>query len=465
MTTTFFSTYPLSFFMKTKKLLPLLLFLLFFGTFHADAAPLGLSINPVMVEKMLSPSDTASDQATITNPGSTPIVVYTSLKDFTSKDTSGAASYVVENDKEKKDNLSSWINIQPTIQLLANETKKVPFTITVPKDATPGGHYATIFFQPRPEKKAGVTDTNAQVQTNALIGMHVLVTVGGDIVKKVELASFQLPEQKGMSDEGVIFETVFKNGGNVHLTPKGRIEIYDSKGVKIPNIGLLQQKDANGNIYSESTVDFIPLNQKSSKVLPNQTRIITDEWKFSKNFEANEEYTAKLVWENPQTNKEENASPLPLHFLKQIAVNHLQADKQFVQQLPVSFTAEIENKGTLQLHPHIALQIRSPFGGIVSTQAISFEGTVDVDQKKPIQALWDRGDIPFLGAYADIIVSDSFGKELGRETIFLCTVTLWQGIAIALLLLVVLVGVLRSVKVFFSPLTKKTVKPRKKIQR
>jgi hypothetical protein len=65
----------------------------------------------------------------------------------------------------------TWIAVPHTVTVKANETKVVPFTITVPADATPGDHPAGI--------AATVTSTTGTVTVESRVGFRVMMRTTG----------------------------------------------------------------------------------------------------------------------------------------------------------------------------------------------------------------------------------------------------------------------------------------------
>jgi hypothetical protein len=77
----------------------------------------------------------------------------------------------------KNTDLESWITFsKDTFSIEPNQTIKVPYSIAVPADATPGGHYAVLFAETQPPESTG--DTNS-VQRKKRIGSLVYATVNG----------------------------------------------------------------------------------------------------------------------------------------------------------------------------------------------------------------------------------------------------------------------------------------------
>jgi hypothetical protein len=70
------------------------------------------------------------------------------------------------------------ISVQPGAEVT------FPFTVTVPTEAEPGGHYASILFQLGGQPEAGVTSVQHR------IGSLILLRVSGDVVEEGVIESF-----------------------------------------------------------------------------------------------------------------------------------------------------------------------------------------------------------------------------------------------------------------------------------
>jgi len=119
---------------------------------------------------------------------------------------------------------SSWIDIAPENFLLASRaTKNVKITIRVPEKKK-GEYYSNITF-------CGKNSTEM---------LPVLVTIPNTIKKRGEITDFVIsePEEVTEADDSndksgnIKFTIVFKNAGNAHIVPEGKIEIIDKNQEK-----------------------------------------------------------------------------------------------------------------------------------------------------------------------------------------------------------------------------------------
>lgn len=220
-----------------------------------------LTVRPPKFELFGNPGDTVTEQIQVTNNSNFPVTYALLIEDFGS---SGEEGHVVleEETNDAAYSLAEWI--EPAVQeviLQPNETTTVNFAVNVPRDAEPGGHYASILFESGENPDPSVTTVSQR------IGTLVLLRVSGNIEEAAQIESFDAP---GRVNEGPVnFTLRLNNQGNVHVRPKGTVIVTNMFGQK---------------------VDEIPL--EGANVLPGATRRMEISWDDPGTFGS---YTATLV--------------------------------------------------------------------------------------------------------------------------------------------------------------------------
>jgi hypothetical protein len=166
--------------------------------------------------------------------------------------------------------LASWITLDRSIVNLARWGVEQPisFCVTVPEDAEPGTHYAAILLSTLTvnEYLSGIAPSD---QTSAALGsrsgVNVLVTVGGDTRKNVEVAGMQVVDIDFQSAFLNIFEYQplnllidLVNDGNQFAKPAGNISIH------------------TGDLATPEF--FTPFNPEGGRVLPQTKSTFTTNW-------------------------------------------------------------------------------------------------------------------------------------------------------------------------------------------
>lgn len=183
---------------------------------------------------------------------------------FLAEGEGGAGKFIPANDTKDVSGgytLASWFGVSKVpIFIRAEQSVSVPFTLRVPKDAEPGGHYGAILIGTEPPPKTGGSSVRVSSQLTSLF----LVRVNGDVKEEGGIRSFST-EQTLYQEPHANFTLRFENKGNVHLLPQGDIVIYNMWGKE------------RGRILINQEADF-------GNVLPRSIRKFTFEWAGEQNF-------------------------------------------------------------------------------------------------------------------------------------------------------------------------------------
>ncbi len=118
--------------------------------------------------------------------------------------------------EEKKD-VGTWIELSKNEVTLDPGTNQViPFTITVPKNASVGEHNGCILIQ---EKKDAPAEDQAGMSLSVRTGIRVALTIPGDLERKLEIAGFTLDR----TETGFTLHPQVKNTGNVSIDADARV--------------------------------------------------------------------------------------------------------------------------------------------------------------------------------------------------------------------------------------------------
>ena len=256
----------LNYFLSATIFLSLLFFLKSDVLAQGKAA---LTIIPPKFELFGNPGGHLNEDIRVRNESDSPITYTVLLEDFT---TAGEEGQVVleEGENVNSYSLANWMELSSKeITLQPKEERRFPFIINIPKDAEPGGHYASVLFV----TAGGKVEGGASVSNR--VGSLVLLRVSGNVTEEASLESFSAPK---FSQNGPIdLDLRVRNNGNTHISPKGTIVITNIFGKK---------------------VDELPLSGRN--VLPGSTRKMTTSWD-KKNMLGS--YTATLIAFYGQQNK------------------------------------------------------------------------------------------------------------------------------------------------------------------
>jgi Bacterial protein of unknown function (DUF916) len=132
---------------------------------------------------------------------------------------------MLPSDKASVDG-GTWIQVQDTVSVGANETKIVPFTITVPREAKPGDHPAGI--------AATVTATGGTVAVESRVGFRVMMRVSGTVTAALtvdDLTATYRHSWNPFAPGSIRVRYTTRNDGSVAVTGNGQVATAELGGL------------------------------------------------------------------------------------------------------------------------------------------------------------------------------------------------------------------------------------------
>lgn len=134
--------------------------------------------------------------------------------------TTKDGAFALRDEKEPRVDLGSWVKLeQDQVTLEPGASQTVPFTMAIPTDAAVGDHIGGIILENLRPEKAQAGGINIVTR----VGVRIYETVPGDLVRKLALTDFSRQLKKNQ----IVFAVGLENQGNVHLDPRGTVEILD----------------------------------------------------------------------------------------------------------------------------------------------------------------------------------------------------------------------------------------------
>jgi hypothetical protein len=192
-------------------------------------AQVSIGISPVVFELTGNPGDVIENQVKVANPSESTNGIKMVVEDIA---PTGEAGFVtVEPAETETYSLAKWVKCEPEeFTLKPKEEKWVTFTVSIPENAEPGGHYGTVIAGSGAVAGPGITGT-ALV---ARVGSLVLLTVPGEMKEILAVKDFTAPRY---SEYGPVnFSIRFENKGTVHIKPRGLITITNWLGKKVVDV-------------------------------------------------------------------------------------------------------------------------------------------------------------------------------------------------------------------------------------
>jgi len=205
-------------------------FFIFFAPVQAQEQPKqsALGVSPAILELVLDPGKKSESKVTVINVTNFPLPIKAMAKNFNLNEE------ILGEEKEIFD-ASSWIKIEPADFILQPlENKEIKITVSTPKKAPPGGHYATVYFQPLIPVEVLSPQTTYLA---AKVGILNFFIVRGEIKEKMIISNFEvLKTSRQFGPVDLKFNLI--NEGNVHLSPSVEASFFNSRGKKIETIKI-----------------------------------------------------------------------------------------------------------------------------------------------------------------------------------------------------------------------------------
>jgi hypothetical protein len=210
-----------------------------------NAQGLGVQILPAFIEDAAGPGSELSAEMTVRNLSQIEQTFYLAKKDIAGVRDDATPIFAEEGMEQTGFEISSWITIsEEPIILAPGASVKVPFSITVPQDATPGSHFGGVFVTSEPPR---LRETGAAVGYE--VGSIVSIRIRGDVVENARIRSFAT-DKSIYNGSTVTFTTRVENSGNVLIRPRGPLEIQNMFGKRV---GVVTVNDAKGGVFPRTT--------------------------------------------------------------------------------------------------------------------------------------------------------------------------------------------------------------------
>lgn len=218
-------------FLNKSQLILGLIAVTFFLQAEVVLGATGLTIQPIKVSQTLNPGDTFTGFINLSNASDDQVLVQVKAEDFLPSAGTNGLNFIGR--APGVTSVRDWINIESPDEFLFAEgaSQSIRYTISVPEDAEPGGHFGVIFF-----KAIEKQDVDEQLKIGTQVGMLVLVTVNGDFERSGKILDVEAPSF--VTNTPINFVINFENTGTVHFEPKGHISIKNMFGKEVGNVPI-----------------------------------------------------------------------------------------------------------------------------------------------------------------------------------------------------------------------------------
>ena len=225
---------------------------------RAQSSALSVSITPPLFQLTIGPGETWSSAVKIVNTNASSVTYYSHVADFKAEGETGNASFVPLLSEQSDPTLStyslaSWTELTSVpVTVPAGGSGQIPFTIRVPANAEPGGHYAAILIGTQPND---ATTTGTRINIASYVSSLLFLRVKGDLTESGRIREFSTAQEL-YQYPAADFTLRFENTGNVHVQPEGDITIYNMWGKERGKVLINQDEGGFGNVLPGSIRRF-----------------------------------------------------------------------------------------------------------------------------------------------------------------------------------------------------------------
>ena len=213
---------------------------------------LSISITPPLFQLTIAPGDEWRSSIKVVNNNPFDVPYYARVVDFQAQGEGGQGAFIplLDGERELGVTLASWVEVpEQSISVSRGQSGEIPFTVKIPDDAPPGGHYAAILVGTEPPKDA--VDGPA-MKISSFVSSLIFVRISGEIEERGRIREFRSIGELYQTPKAD-FVLRFENIGNTHLRPQGEITLYNMWGKERGRVVINQQNGGFGSVLPEST--------------------------------------------------------------------------------------------------------------------------------------------------------------------------------------------------------------------
>ena len=196
-------------------------------------------VGPGRTEIELSPGQTVVREITVANRVADDKEYLLEIEDVEGS-ADGSSAVTLLGDKKGPYSVRDFISFpEDTVRLNLGERARIPITISVPPNTSPGGYYGSVLVstvQTSPAEGEGVVPRSPII---ARVGSLFFIRVKGEVDESGQTKSIDLIDDKMWYESGPVnMGILYENTGTVHLNPYGEISITNMFGEEVGFVEL-----------------------------------------------------------------------------------------------------------------------------------------------------------------------------------------------------------------------------------
>lgn len=227
---------------------------LYFTPSTADAQGLAIKVQPSTIEERLDPGQTVSGEFFVTNENGGTQTYFIGTQNIVSQDENGRPIFSELSGDDPLEAAAWVVPSEDTVTLDVGQTAVIPYTITVPQNASPGSYFAAIFVTREADK---ATESGAGVGFQ--VASTITLRVNGTAVEGLTVNEFAT-DRSVYTNRTLGFSVRMTNTGTIHQRPVGIVSIADMFGNEL------------------TITPPLMLNENGGTVMPREERTFTASW-------------------------------------------------------------------------------------------------------------------------------------------------------------------------------------------
>ena len=229
------------------------------GTPMLRADSLSVTVTPPLFQLTIGPGESWTSTLKIVNSNTYDVTYYAQLMDMQASGEDGGSTLIPLVDEsgdptQLSYGLAHWVHVSSDpIVVKAGASQDVPFTVNIPPNAEPGGHYAAILVGTEP---GGARSKGTVLKVSSFVSSLLFVRIKGDVNESGRIREF-VTSQQLYQTPNADFLLRFENTGNTHVRPEGDITIYNMWGKERGKVLINEDADSSfGNVLPQSIRRF-----------------------------------------------------------------------------------------------------------------------------------------------------------------------------------------------------------------
>jgi hypothetical protein len=206
-----------------------------------------IKFSPPVIEDTLAPGATKSYEVRIENGSADPLSLDVTPNDFVASDDEKGTPKILLNDNDRPStSIKGLISVQKEVLIAPGKSERVPVTLNIPANASPGSYFGIVRFTSKGSGKG-------QVALSASTGPLMIIRVTGkatEVLKVVKVGALTGADGQEkfvarLNSSPTKVGIRVKNEGNVHLKPVGSAIVKNMFGKQVASVEKLNASGGN----------------------------------------------------------------------------------------------------------------------------------------------------------------------------------------------------------------------------